>query len=311
MSSTASDSHDHSQSEQPTRKPRRTYRDYPSNNKFFCHGRLISGPDARYVVTTLFCIFAPISLYFSTVVVYFIREIELGYILIPFEALLLIFMCSALLKTSCVDPGIIPRQRAPSGDAFNLPAPYKTIQITCRGASIDYQCKYCDTCNLYRPVRAVHCGACNSCIEKFDHHCPWIGNCIGARNYKYFIMFLFAALLNTVYVQLTSLTELLYRVHLSEFRLAVRNPSSLIIVIYCTVCELVILTLLGYHLRLIYLGVTTNEQLKGTFQKGNPYSRGFFWNITDVCCSSTPPTYVLWREKNATTDAYSNKSQEV
>ncbi|XP_049849502.1 palmitoyltransferase app-like isoform X2 [Schistocerca gregaria] len=161
------------------------------------------------------------------------------------------------------------------------------------------------------PVRAVHCGACNSCIEKFDHHCPWIGNCIGARNYKYFIMFLFAALLNTVYVQLTSLTELLYRVHLSEFRLAVRNPSSLIIVIYCTVCELVILTLLGYHLRLIYLGVTTNEQLKGTFQKGNPYSRGFFWNITDVCCSSTPPTYVLWREKNATTDAYSNKSQEV
>lgn len=49
--------------------------------------------------------------------------------------------------------------------------------------------KYCNTCDIYRPPRTVHCGICNCCIERLDHHCPWLGTCIGKRNYKYFIIF--------------------------------------------------------------------------------------------------------------------------
>ena len=44
--------------------------------------------------------------------------------------------------------------------------------------------KFCKTCLILRPPGVSHCKKCNSCIERFDHHCPWLGNCIGNNNYK-------------------------------------------------------------------------------------------------------------------------------
>ncbi|MCB0370870.1 MAG: hypothetical protein KDD45_15965 [Bdellovibrionales bacterium] len=28
-----------------------------------------------------------------------------------------------------------------------------------------------------------HCKRCRRCVEFFDHHCKWLNNCIGAKNY--------------------------------------------------------------------------------------------------------------------------------
>mmetsp|Transcript_19850 Transcript_19850/g.14289 ORF Transcript_19850/g.14289 Transcript_19850/m.14289 type:complete len:132 (+) Transcript_19850:599-994(+) len=66
----------------------------------------------------------------------------------------------------------------------------------------------CRTCKIIRPPRSFHCNECNACIEVHDHHCPWVGTCIGKRNHQYFLGFLISllihclvgAIIDTIYV---------------------------------------------------------------------------------------------------------------
>ncbi|KAG4932859.1 hypothetical protein AAZX31_17G104400 [Glycine max] len=43
---------------------------------------------------------------------------------------------------------------------------------------------------IVRPLRAKHCSTCDRCVEQFDHHCPWVSNCIGKKNKWDFFVFL-------------------------------------------------------------------------------------------------------------------------
>lgn len=108
-----------------------------------------------------------------------------------------------LYLTSGRDPGIIPRNARPqeSDETYDGSSPSmewvnnkasslripRIKDLTVNGHTV--KVKFCDTCSLYRPPRASHCSICNNCVQKFDHHCPWVGQCIGLVSYYYVQLF--------------------------------------------------------------------------------------------------------------------------
>ncbi len=59
--------------------------------------------------------------------------------------------------------------------------------------------KMCRRCRTFKPQRAHHCSICQRCIIKMDHHCPWINNCVGIGNQKFFIQFVCCVFLLSIF----------------------------------------------------------------------------------------------------------------
>mmetsp|Transcript_23142 Transcript_23142/g.41335 ORF Transcript_23142/g.41335 Transcript_23142/m.41335 type:complete len:482 (-) Transcript_23142:581-2026(-) len=59
--------------------------------------------------------------------------------------------------------------------------------------------RMCRRCQAFKPPRAHHCSICKRCIVKMDHHCPWVNNCVGIGNHKYFLLFIFYTCLSCLY----------------------------------------------------------------------------------------------------------------
>ncbi|XP_078050109.1 palmitoyltransferase ZDHHC15B isoform X3 [Augochlora pura] len=65
--------------------------------------------------------------------------------------------------------------------------------------------RFCEKCQLIKPDRAHHCSVCRTCVLKMDHHCPWVNNCVGFHNYKFFMLFLTYAFLYSLFITATTL----------------------------------------------------------------------------------------------------------
>ena len=125
------------------------------------------------------------------------------------------------LKSIFSDPGVL--NRSFKIQSFNLSRKY----VNLKGRLFLF--KYCSTCMILRPIGTSHCKECNNCVERYDHHCPWIGNCVGKNNYKFF--FVFITFYNNLLVfNLTISLSILFR------DLNSKNKPLIIIEIALSIC---------------------------------------------------------------------------
>lgn len=174
--------------------------------RFRCWGRCVTGPkdvDVKYNVCAWASILVPTGFFFIVCVPHLQRVVPW----LPIVTLILfVVTVIAFVLTSCTDPGVIPRHpvrllvpglKEEVAAALGLKESEAELDFACFDADLMDKLeplgyRWCPFCNMVQPPRAKHCRDCDCCILRNDHHCPFVNNCIGQRNYVYFCAFLFS-----------------------------------------------------------------------------------------------------------------------
>ncbi|KAL9981089.1 hypothetical protein ACROYT_G009748 [Oculina patagonica] len=221
-----------------------------------------------------------------------------------YDGIITFIVLASFTNATLKDPGIIPREQSltvDQEDDFRVPL-YKNVDIN----GITVRMKWCDTCKFYRPPRCSHCSICNNCIENFDHHCPWVDNCIGRRNYRFFFFFVFSLSIHIISVFIFCLMFVLEKKdNLKE------AAVPIVIMVICGLTSIPVIGLTIFHIGLVAMGRTTNEQVTGKFRSGhNPFDRGCKNNCVGTLCSSQYAKYVGYMESLAKQTTKKDKKKE-
>ncbi|XP_022861168.1 protein S-acyltransferase 24-like isoform X1 [Olea europaea var. sylvestris] len=118
------------------------------------------------------------------------------------SGLVLFYRCSSK------DPGYI-RMNVHDSQNTKDDEPLLKIEINNPALLAGNWSQLCSTCKIVRPLRAKHCSTCDRCVEQFDHHCPWVSNCIGKKNKWDFFLFLLLEVLAMLVAGGVTLTRVL------------------------------------------------------------------------------------------------------
>ncbi|WOG99372.1 hypothetical protein DCAR_0518720 [Daucus carota subsp. sativus] len=282
----------------------RTYQAWKGSNVFLLQGRLIFGPDIRSIFMTIFLIATPVAIFCGFIGRKLMDKYSdsFGIWVIVVAVVFTIYVLVLLLLTSGRDPGIIPRNAHPpepesydesidvgTGQTPPLRLP-RIKDVVVNGITV--KVKYCDTCMLYRPPRCSHCSICNNCVERFDHHCPWVGQCIGLRNYRFFFMFVSSATLLCIYVFgfcWVFILRVKDKEDTSIWKAMTNYPASIVLIIYSFIAVWFVGGLTVFHLYLISTNQSTYENFRYRYdRRDNPYNRGVVENFKEIFFTSIP-----------------------
>lgn len=186
------------------------------------------------------------------------------------------------------DPGAVPENWRHASEEDGIGVNSRTISYNWdatypnpEGQSAQ---KYCSRCQNGKPPRCHHCSVCNRCVLKMDHHCVWVVNCVGARNYKYFLLFLVYTFVETV---LDTLVLLPYFIEFfrDESRRS-SSPGDIAILFITFVLNLAfalsLLCFIGMHASLVTSNTTSIEVHERRNSVSWKYDLGWRKNLEQV-----------------------------
>ncbi|KAI0242610.1 palmitoyltransferase akr1, partial [Massospora cicadina] len=163
------------------------------------------------------------------------------------------------------DPGFLPRARSPLDCRELLQRLAHDGQLTAR--------HFCPSCLTRRPFRSKHCRFCDRCVARFDHHCPWNYNCVGAANHRDFMLFTLTLALGIILFE--SLGIMYLAAHASQYVVMAlpcllsasvcgyfqQDPFLTFMLVWDGLQLFWLGLVAGYQLYLIARATTTNESI--------------------------------------------------
>jgi len=149
--------------------------------------------------------------------------------------------------------------------------------------------RYCKWCDKYKPDRAHHCRVCKRCVLKMDHHCPWLHNCVGFHNHKYFLVLIFYGTVCASFVGISILPSAIASTEEKHLKTMVLFISGEVI---AGTLVFLLSLFLCYHLWILMKGMTTIEFCEKSSQYNfrSQYNLGCLQNLY----SNLGPHWYLW-----------------